>query len=351
MNADWQPLLAIDSDKWAAQTYAANFPDVRVECATVADCIDSLPYADVILGSPPCQPHSVAGKQKASTDARDGGADFVAAIEKVRPRMFLGENVRGILSSEGGVYLDNLFQAMRAAGSGYVVSYKLLDAVNFGVPQFRKRVFFWGIRCDLYADGIRHCWPYRTHQWPPDNGSGFFPLLPGVTVGEALGLSEIGARQSRGPKWQDSVREWTTAEPSPTVMTGSGIWLQSHADPAQSIDLPSPTVVAQWHKGLPDGALAVAENWRRKGDLWCRRMTVPECLRMQSGPDNFQWPDKIGKTHQYRIIGNGIASGMAAAMSHALALADPKSRTVISLFCGGGIGDVGWHGRYWRIGR
>lgn len=161
MSDHFKTILAIDFDKWAAATYAANFPDTEVRCAKVADEIATLPYADVLLGGFPCQPHSVAGDRKASEDERDGGEDFVSAIRAVKPRMFLGENVPGILTSENGRYVQRLNAAMEKAG--YVVEIRELDAVSFGVPQFRNRVWFWGIRNDLYAQGIRHKWPKPTH--------------------------------------------------------------------------------------------------------------------------------------------------------------------------------------------
>jgi site-specific DNA-cytosine methylase len=65
-------------------------------------------------------------------------------------------------------------------------------------------------------------------------------------------------------------------------------------------------------------------------------------------PDGFIWPASVPKTARYRIIGNGWASLMARRMSEALAAADPESRTVIDLFCGGGVGAVGWHRRAWE---
>jgi site-specific DNA-cytosine methylase len=65
-------------------------------------------------------------------------------------------------------------------------------------------------------------------------------------------------------------------------------------------------------------------------------------------PDGFLWPESSKKTHRYRIIGNGWASLMAKRMSEAFRAADPESRTVIDLFCGGGCGAVGWHGRAWE---
>lgn len=186
-------ILAIDFDKHACETYRANvaIDPARVLCGKVGDLLEQLPYADVVTGGFPCQPHSFAGKRGASADSRDGGDDFIAAIAKVRPRMFLGENVPGILSSEGGRYVARFVAALTALG--YVVEVKTLDAVNFGVPQFRARVWFWGIRRDVHESGVRHRWPAPTHTWPPPDQACVFggDLLPAVTVGQALGLEAL----------------------------------------------------------------------------------------------------------------------------------------------------------------
>ena len=208
---DWQTLLAIDFDKWAAATYRANFPGIRVECGPVSDYLDTLPAADVILGGPPCQPFSLAGEGKGENDERDCIPDYIEAVRRVRPRMFLMENVRGLLTAKHLGYFYAAVEQLKACG--YAVQWRLLDAVNFGVPQFRERVWVWGIRSDLYAAGMRHAWPVPTHAWPPPQGADLWgaSLLPGVTVGEALGISGL-------------------------------LKLQSHADPAATIDRPAPTL-------------------------------------------------------------------------------------------------------------
>lgn len=181
-SARWVTLAAVDTDKAACAVYAANFPSVDVQCCRVENA--SMPPADVILAGFPCQPHSFAGERKASADERDGGDAFVEAIARVRPRMFLGENVDGILSSEAGRYVARLVSKMEAIG--YRVQVKALDAVDFGVPQFRNRVWFWGIRNDVEAV---HRWPTRTHMDPAKRGALFGDdLPPWVSCGDALGL-------------------------------------------------------------------------------------------------------------------------------------------------------------------
>lgn len=210
-------ILAIDFDKHAASTYAANFPDTKVLNRHVEDCISILPYADIVMGGPPCQDFSLAGKRLGDKGERNGIPDFIAAVRKVKPRHFLMENVDGLLSFADGKYAAKIFKEMTTAG--YAVEVKTLDAVNFGVPQFRSRCWWWGIRADLFAAGMRHQWPAPTHCWPPQ-AEGLFgehALKAGVTAGQALGIDgsmhkRRGASQIR--------RDHPTNEPHPTIEVG-----------------------------------------------------------------------------------------------------------------------------------
>lgn len=440
----WHTLLAIDFDKWAAETYRANFPGVRVECGPVANYVGALPPADVILGGPPCQPFSDAGENEGEGDERDCIPDFCSAVADVMPRMFLMENVRGLLKEKHLPYFGRVLSRLESSchvgvsySGGYVVQYRLLDAVSFGVPQFRERIWVWGIRKDLYAAGVRHQWPKPTHAWPPPEGCMFGAALhPGVTVRQALGL-DGWLRRDRGKgllERHGERRDHPTDEPAPLIsagVAGSGArytFIQSHADEPVSIDRPGPTlrsggnghdgcclrvgaevrvigagsnphfigeerterditdepsptipcgdrfgnvlpvvkwrwsdamldkqppieldkpcptIVKNWHKGLPYGSL----KWKQdETGLWIRRLHPLECARLQSVPDSFVWLPEMPKGAAYKIVGNGWASGMAAVMSDALSSADPDSKTVIDLFCGGGLGACGWHGQYW----
>lgn len=434
----WRTILAIDSDPRAVEVYRANFPGVPVLCCRVEDS-ELLP-ADVILAGFPCQPHSVAGERKAGADERDGGDALVAAIERVRPRMFLGENVPGILSSENGRYVRRLVGSMEKAG--YVVEVRTLDAVDYGVPQFRARVFFWGIRDDVEA---AHRWPVRTHMDPSKRGALFGEdLPPWVSCGGALGLAVYdmqngaelgdsrpcgtiqGEAQSKGgwaghyaihrprgfARAEDRERpdhpvseqcptvdnhhsqasqlnlairrargesvkrpDHPCSEPCPTIGDGSGgtggvlrvVGQTSHAGGAEGLvrvetkqqrsarnaSGPGPTLGVDQRAtlgvDLPQFTIfGEPVKWIRKGDDWMRRLSPLECARLQSVLDEFVWPAGVSKSARYRIIGNGVACGIAAHLSRALAEADPESRTVLDLFCGGGLWASGWHGRAWR---
>lgn len=394
----WQTILAIDFDKHAAETYRANFPGVEVRTASVADEVARLPYADVLLGGPPCQPFSHAGKRDGKNDARDCVPDFLAAIERVKPRMFLMENVDGFMTIEGGRYCQRVFARMGEIG--YVPDVQILDAVNFGVPQFRSRCWFWGIRADLYVAGIKHQWPKPTHVWPwPDQACMFGgDLLGAVTVGQALEipgeLAVWGGGRNHPADADGNYRRDKrdlTAEPCTTIADYNGAttptlryrWsdamLQKHP-PAS----PAPTVQAKYYKGGAEGLLemplcddvmhrqypqfsdepaktvvkaagrpstVVALDTQRptKHDktIMVRRLTPLECARLQSVADDFRWPEKITKTAMYRIVGNGQSSLMVYRIGEAMHAVDPESKTVIDLFCGGGIGATGLHGRFW----
>lgn len=128
---------------------------------------------------------------------------------------------------------------------------------------------------------------------------------------------------------------------------------------------PAQTILGKFYKGGAEGLIEQPSadglpnlpthtifgepvKWIRKGEKWMRRLSPRECARLQGVPDDFVWPAGVSKSAMYRIVGNGWACPMARALSECFAAADPESRTVIDLYCGGGLGACGWHGRAWR---
>ena len=130
-----------ESDPDCATTYSRNLAG---SCTVVTLTPETtLPPAPVIIGGPPCQPFSVGGKQAGPSDRRDGMPAFVSAIQRLRPEIWLLENVRGMLY-RNRPYFEEIVQKLRALD--YIVEVKLLNAVHYGVPQNRERVFVVGHR-------------------------------------------------------------------------------------------------------------------------------------------------------------------------------------------------------------
>jgi len=124
----------------------------------IFELIDSIlgdKNVDVVIGGPPCQAYSVAGRARKNMDGDSRNflyQYYVEFLKKYRPKMFVFENVPGILSAKNGEYLDKIFDAVRNAGYELSLptnSQKFLNSKNFGVLQDRKRVIIVGWRKEL----------------------------------------------------------------------------------------------------------------------------------------------------------------------------------------------------------
>jgi DNA (cytosine-5)-methyltransferase 1 len=218
---------AVDIDEAAGQTFRANFErlqpeepplvlsgdDADLEQIQAADILGNAVPPDIVIAGPPCQGFSMIGRARLDSLSDEGFAGdprnelyraFVHAIAEWQPGAFLMENVPGMLSVEGRNVAEEA--AAELATKGYEVGYALLNAVWYGVPQYRSRLFLIGIRTDF---GIRPIAPPGTHYaelptgYPLPSRSVQLPLgfvhhselhvdllraaEPAITVGEALG--------------------------------------------------------------------------------------------------------------------------------------------------------------------
>ncbi len=128
-----------EMDADACATYRKNLKGNCTQLVLTPET--ELPAASVVIGGPPCQPFSVGGKQKGLADSRDGFPIFISAVNRLRPDIWMFENVRGLLYRNKW-YLDEINQALQSLG--YVIEIKLLNAVDFGVPQNRERIIVVG---------------------------------------------------------------------------------------------------------------------------------------------------------------------------------------------------------------
>lgn len=195
-NENCNIIFANEYDKSAAEAFRINFPDIYMINKNIKDLTEQEILeiigeddVDIIIGGPPCQSYSTIGKRKYDDKAKLYN-EYYRMLSIIKPRMFLFENVKGMLSmkDESGKLIINDIENKFATidkNLGYSIQYRVLDAVNFGVPQYRERVFIIGIRNDLNLQWI---FPENENNFPNrtliEAISDLPPVLPGENIHE-----------------------------------------------------------------------------------------------------------------------------------------------------------------------
>ena len=149
--AGFNVLWANDIEPKACETYARNFGE-HIECGDIAEIdYSSIPDADLILGGFPCQDFSMIWKRGGiNTDRGNLYANFVETILKKNPKMFVAENVKGILSANNKTAIKQIVEDFSNTGKyGYKTNVHLVNFANYGAPQLRERVLIIGVRNDI----------------------------------------------------------------------------------------------------------------------------------------------------------------------------------------------------------
>jgi DNA (cytosine-5)-methyltransferase 1 len=192
--SDIRVQAAIELDPWACETYATNFPDTKVVCADIEtlsnETLQSLCSGtiDIVLGGPPCQGFSHSNiRNRDRADPRNSlFQQFIRFVELARPRACLIENVRGLLTSvtaSDEPVIDLIHGEF--ARIGYSASHKLLNALHFGVPQNRERLFVVAFPAE---DDTPFAWPAAQYAPMSAGETALFPddLPPYVTLWDAI---------------------------------------------------------------------------------------------------------------------------------------------------------------------
>ena len=153
--AGFTELLAIDFDKNSCDTLKANFDfpvwQRDIKEVTVNEILDFLKLKvgelDVLDGSPPCQGFSTAGKRNLNDERNDLFKDYVRLIEGLQPKVFVMENVSGMIKGGYKGKFNEILKTLK--DTGYNVKVKLMNAMWYEVPQSRERLFFIGVRKDI----------------------------------------------------------------------------------------------------------------------------------------------------------------------------------------------------------
>ena len=293
-NAGFELIWANDFDADAVETYKANIGDECVLGDISEISSEDIPKADVMLGGFPCQGFSMANAKRNVLDERNSlYLEYVRVLKDKKPKVFIAENVKGILSLGKGSVMEGIINDFSEVG--YRVQYKLLNAADYGVPQARKRVFIVGIRNDI---DINFEYPEPTHAKDGKNG-----LLPWVSVKEALSSLP-------DPDGEDA-HTVPNNEYSQYKVTVKNFTGHRKTNP----DLPSPTILARGNGG--GGVVAIPHY---NGE---RRMTVRESATVQSFPEDFAYKGTRGSC--YRQVGNAVPVLLAQKIAEQLLIFFEKS--------------------------
>lgn len=267
-------IWANDNFDDAVNTYRENIGDHIVLSDIENINTNEIPEHDILIGGFPCQGFSVANMGRNSEDSRNKLYLYLLKVlGKHKPKYFLAENVKGILSLEKGKVFEVILNDFDSIG--YDVSYKLVNAADYGVPQKRQRVIIYGSRKDLNVDLE---FPKPTHN-ETVNGSG---LQAWLSIGEAL---------SNIPD-PDSNHNLDNHTYSKFKLKFNGYLGNRKIDPNQ----PAPTVTA---RGDSKGGVVVLHHPNNK-----RRMSARELATTQSFPLDYVFSGT--RSSVYRQIGNAV---------------------------------------------
>lgn len=182
-----------------AKAYSLNHPTVKMYNCDIKDFGQKNLNADlgikegdidIVVGGPPCQAYSTVGKREEGDERGMLFQQYYRILSELKPKMFVFENVKGLISMQGGKLVRNIISLFESLG--YHVDIKLMNAADYGTPQIRERVI-------IVGNNFGEVFPYPqpTHYNPEDPSSYRKGLKPYVTLGEAIGdLPVIGTNQS-----------------------------------------------------------------------------------------------------------------------------------------------------------
>lgn len=295
--AGFNVIWANEYDNSISETYRFNHPKTFLNTSDVRSLkTEEIPDSDGIIGGPPCQAWSEGGKQLGIEDPRGLlFLEYIRVVKNKQPKFFLIENVQGILDEKHRDSL-NMFIKM-LFDCGYRITFKLLNAVNYKIPQDRYRVFFVGIRNDINK---QYLFPQPVNTIP-------------ITLRQAIGDIK------EPPRFfcNEIVSSGHVSRDNHDVYNGSYDAKYMSRNRVRSWNEPSFTMQAQarnapQHPQAPK--MTFISNDKRifaKGfEHLYRRLSVRECARIQTFPDNFKFFYSDVKDG-YKMVGNAVPQRLA----------------------------------------
>lgn len=283
-------LMANDVLRYARDVYLANHPETDYILGDVAK-ISAFPAAELLIGCYPCQGFSQGGVRDPSRKINTLYLEFARALNAIRPKAFVVENVSGMVRQNYRHLLDDQFRVFSEAG--YKVKADVLSASDYGVAQDRKRIFIVGIRGDI---DIEYQFP------PPTHGS--TDGLPKTTIRDVIGHL---------PRW-----------PEGEFYAKDFHWYYMSRDRYRGWDQQSRTIVANprhmpLHPISPRLVKHDHNDWRFEHDGPARRFSYREAALIQGFMD-LVFPDTESGSlaMRYTVVGNSVPPQLFEAVVGAL---------------------------------
>ena len=279
--AGYKTIWANDFDKDACKTHR-NWSKAKVVCEDISKVdYSAIPISDVILGGFPCQGFSLSGPRKIDDSRNVLYKHYVKLVKQNKPKAFIGENVKGLLTMGDGKILEAIIEEFSECG--YDVYYKLVNAKNFGVPQDRERVIIVGFRKDLNI---------KDFELPDTNGEKMTIWEAIGNMPEAVSCDVCDASYSSRYMSRNRKRDWNDV---------------AYTVPAMAKQ------VTLW-PGSPDMIKVDKDIWKFGTSGITRRLSWREVAAIQTFPIDLEFfGDLVSK---YKQIGNAVPVKLAEYMAN-----------------------------------
>ena len=269
-------------DRHAIKIYQQHYPEHSNYGDITQIDPKSLPDFDLLVGGFPCQPFSISGKRKGFADTRGTlFFDIARILREKKPRLFILENVKGLLSHDNGNTFKTIISTL--AKLGYDIQWQVLNSKNFGVPQNRERVFIVG-----HLGGTS-----RPEVFPLAGTGRWDTVAPAAARPEIRNAQAVRIREASGKGYAEAhVGQCINlAFPSSRTRTGRVSDLAPTLDTGMHLHTLTP-------------------------DMGLRRLTPTECERLQGFPDG--WTVGISDTQRYKCLGNAVTVNVIEAVARRL---------------------------------
>ena len=309
--AGFRHVLLNEIEPMACQTLRKNHPEWNILEGDIHQ-VDFTPLygqVDFLSGGFPCQAFSYAGKKGGLNDTRGTlFFELARAVREIRPKVFMGENVKGLLSHEDGKTLEVIRNAIKELGYT-LVEPRVLKAIMYQVPQKRERLILIAIRNDIYEQGFRFKWPdpYRRVMTLRDAFYGGELFDNDVPASEG---QQYPAKKARVMAMVPEGGDWRNlpVEEQKEYMGGSFYLGGGKTGMARRLSMDEPSLTLT--------CAPAQKQTERCHPIETRPLTIREYARIQTFPDYWEFEGNI--SDQYKQIGNAVPVNLAFAIGRSL---------------------------------